>query len=261
MRDTHKGRRRYGQHFLKDTDIVRRIVAASGVARKDTVLEIGPGQGILTRSLAAAAGKVLTVEVDRRLHAGLQASGLPPNVKLIQGDALALDHDEIARALGPDYLLVSNLPYEISSATLQRFLPLRARTGSGPVSLTLMLQKEVGERIVADPSDMNRLAVFCGVYAEAKMLFGVPPGAFSPPPKVQSCVVRLDVRPKALLSEEKADKLFRIVEIAFRGGRKKLRNTLRSALGEGVETVLREAGIDPEARPETIPLKQWITLA
>lgn len=253
-------RRRYGQHFLKDPGIVRRVVEASGASKDDAVLEIGPGQGVLTRALASSAGKVLAVEIDRRLHAELAASGMPANVELLQGDALSLDPEDIVRHLGPAYLLVSNLPYEISSPTLLKFLPLRHRTEAGPTSLTLMLQKEVGERIVAK-GGMNRLALFCGLHAEAELLFDVPPEAFSPPPKVRSCVVRLDVLPEPLLDASKEKRLLRLTEAAFRGGRKKLRNTLSSALGDNLEMLLTAAGIDPEARPASVSLKQWISLA
>lgn len=253
-------KRRYGQHFLKDPGIVRRLVEASGVTKSDAVLEIGPGQGVLTRALAAAAGQVLAVEIDRRLHAALASSGMPANVDLLQGDALVLDPADIVRRLGPSYLLVSNLPYEISSSALLKFLPLRHRTGYGPRSLTLMLQKEVGERIIARRG-MNRLALFCGLHAAADILFDVPPGAFSPPPKVRSCAIRLDVLPEPLLDAPKEERLLRLAEAAFRGGRKKLRNTLSPALGDDLETLLTAAGIDPEARPESVPLKQWISLA
>jgi 16S rRNA (adenine1518-N6/adenine1519-N6)-dimethyltransferase len=111
--------RRYGQHFLTDPAIVAKIVAGAGVSKDDAVLEIGPGRGILTRALAAAAGKVLTVEIDRRLHALLVEDGLPANVELLRGDALALDPEDLAAKLGRDWKLVANLPYEITSKTLE----------------------------------------------------------------------------------------------------------------------------------------------
>ena len=253
--------RRYGQHFLTDSGIVRRIVEAAGVGKDDAVLEIGPGRGILTRALAAAAGKVLTVEIDRRLHALLVEEGLPPNVEIVRASALDLESGTLAEKLGGDWKLVSNLPYEITSKTLERFLPMRAETGQGPTSITLMLQKEVGERIVAGPGAMNRLAAFCGYYADARVLFDVPPGAFSPPPKVRSCVIRLDIRPSVALSGPQEAFFFRLLASGFSEKRRQLKNTLSSVLGADAAARLEAAGIRPEARPEETSLEQWITLA
>lgn len=253
--------RRYGQHFLTDQGIVRKIVEAAGVTKEDAVLEIGPGRGILTRALAEAAGKVLTVEIDRRLHGLLVEEGLPSNVELVRASALDLDAETLDAKLGGDWKLVANLPYEITTKTLERFLPMRAETGKGPTSVTLMLQKEVGERIVAKPGDMNRLAAFCGYYAKAGIAFDVPAGAFSPPPKVRSCVVRLDIRPSVALSGPQEALFFRLLAVGFSEKRRQLKNTLASVLGSDASARLRDAGIAPEARPEETSLEQWITLA
>lgn len=253
--------RRYGQHFLKDQGIIRKIVEGSGVTKDDAVLEIGPGRGILTRALSEAAGKVLTVEIDRRLESLLVEEGLPSNVELIRASALDLTPEDLEAKLGADWKLVANLPYEITAKTLERFLPMRAESGKGPTSVTLMLQKEVGERITAKAGDMNRLAAFCGYYAQAKILFEVPPGAFSPPPKVRSCVVRFDIRPSVALSGEQEAHFFRLLAVGFSEKRRQLKNTLSSVLGPDAATRLRDAGIAPEARPEETSLKQWMTLA
>ncbi|HTK59821.1 MAG TPA: 16S rRNA (adenine(1518)-N(6)/adenine(1519)-N(6))-dimethyltransferase RsmA [Candidatus Baltobacteraceae bacterium] len=253
--------RRYGQHFLTDGNIIRKIVEGSGVTKKDAVLEIGPGRGILTRALADAAAKVLTVEIDRRLQALLVEEGLPANVELVRASALDLEADALAASLGADWKLVANLPYEITTKTLERFLPMRAETGKGPTSITLMLQKEVAERITAKPGDMNRLAAFCGYYAVARVLFDVPPGAFSPPPKVRSCVIRLDLRPEVALSGPQEALFFRLLSVGFSEKRRQLKNTLASVLGPDAAGRLRDAGLRPEARPEETSLEQWITLA
>lgn len=253
--------RRYGQHFLNDAGIIRRIVEASGVTKDDAVLEIGPGRGTLTRALADAARQVLTIEIDRRLHALLMEDGLPKNVEAIRASALDLDADELAAKLGGDYKLVANLPYEITSKTLERFLPMRAQTGTGPTEVTLMLQREVGERITAKPGTMNRLAAFCGYYADARLLFNVPRGAFSPPPKVQSCVVRFDIRPDLALSGSQEALFFRLIAVGFAEKRRQLKNSLRSVLGADVAERLEAAGLRPEARPEELSLEKWITLA
>ena len=253
--------RRYGQHFLTDQGIIRKIVEGSGVSKDDAVLEIGPGRGILTRALSDVARKVLTIEIDRRLHALLVEEGLPANVELVRASALDLGPDELAAKLGPDWKLVANLPYEITAKSLERFLPMRHQTGTGPTSVTLMLQREVGERIVARPGAMNRLAAFCGYYAEARILFDVSAAAFSPPPKVRSCVVRFDLRPSAPLTGPQEAFFFRLLAAGFSEKRRQLKNTLASVLGPDAAERLRAAGLRAEARPEETSLEQWITLA
>lgn len=253
--------RRYGQHFLTDVGIVKKIVEASGITKDDSVLEIGAGRGILTRVLAEAAGKVVTVEIDRRLHTLLVEEGLPGNVEIIRDSVLEVQSETLAEKLGPDWKLVANLPYEITSKTLERFLPMRAQTGKGPTSITLMLQKEVGERIVAKPGDMNRLAAFCGYYAKAKIAFDVSPGAFSPPPKVKSCVVSFDIHQTVSLDGRQEQAFFRLLSVGFSEKRRQLKNTLAALLGADAAERLRTAGIAPEARPEETSLEQWITLA
>ncbi len=253
--------RRYGQHFLNDPSIASRIIEASGVGPEDAVLEVGPGRGILTRELAARAKKILAVEIDRRLFDEIERAGLSSNVALRLGDALDLDAAVLAKELGPEYRIVANLPYEITSKFLQKFLPMRACTGTGPVSLTLMLQREVGERLVAKTGEMNRLALFCGYYSEPELLFSVPPGAFLPPPKVRSRVIRLVIRPKPLLEPAAERHFFRLIEAAFAQKRKNLKNSLRTLGVPDLEARLKAAGISPEARPEEISFDRWITLA
>ncbi len=253
--------RRYGQHFLTDRSIVAKIAAGAGVSKDDAVLEIGPGRGILTRALAETARRVLTVEIDRRLHALLVEDGLPGNVELLRSDALALEPADLAAKLGTDWKLVANLPYEITSKTLEKFLPMRSRTGTGPTSITLMLQKEVGERILAKPGAMNRLALFCGYYSVPARLFSVARGAFSPPPNVDSCVIRLDVREDVALDGDEEALFFRLIEAAFSEKRKQIKNTIGGLLGPAASDRLAAAGLSLSVRPEEISLNQWVTLA
>ena len=258
MRSTRDGTRRYGQHFLSDPAILSRIVEASGVQPGDAVLEIGPGRGDLTRALAAKSLRVLAVEIDRHLHRTLLEAQLPDNVEVRLGDAMALTGEDLTSALGARYRLVSNLPYEVTSATLKKFL---SEIHPRPTTITLMVQKEVGER-AAGREGMNRLALFCGYYAsDVRVLFRVPKGAFSPPPKVESCVLQLVPRPVPLLPPLAEASLFRLSEAAFAENRRQLRNSLKPILGANVETRLQEAGIAPEARPEDIPLESWVHLA
>lgn len=241
--------RRYGQHFLRDENILRKIVEASGVGPDDTVLEIGPGEGYLTRILAEKTKNVIAVEIDRHLAENLKKAGLPANVEIRQGNALEL-------VLGKPFHLVSNLPYEITTAVLQKFL-----LGSPkPASITLLIQKEVAERIMAK-GGMNRLALLCGYHALPKILFTVPKGAFSPPPKVESAVIRLEIRQKPLLDPVSEERLFKLSEAAFAQKRKTLANSLGSVLGADASEKIKKAGFDPKSRPEQIKLEQWILLA
>jgi len=249
--------RRYGQHFLTDSKIAERIAGASGVGASDGVLEIGPGRGILTRALAERARKVLAVEVDRRLRSELSSAGLPPNVEVRLGDALEFPFEDIAASLGGKYHLVSNLPYGITSAVLRRFLAAE----KPPVSMTVMLQREVGERIAFAQGHANRLGLFCGYYASTERLFDVPPGAFSPPPRVHSTAVKLVMRPTRPLTHEKEACFFRLTEAAFAEKRRNLRNSLRKIIGSDAADALIKSGIRPDARPEEISLKQWVSLA
>lgn len=249
--------RRYGQHFLKDPRVIGRLVDGSGVGPDDAVLEIGPGLGALTRVLASRARRVLAVEIDRRLHRRLSEAGLPPNVELRLADVLRLENAEISAALGGAYHLVSNLPYEIGASVLEKFLT----RGPKPESLTLMLQQEVGERVAASSGSASRLGLFCGYYAEARKLFDVPPGAFDPPPRVRSCVVRLVPRKVLPLPAAAEAGLFRLIAAAFAEKRRRLANSLRRALGPEAEKRLRQAGFDPDGRPEQTSLTQWISLA
>lgn len=250
--------RRYGQHFLKDPAILRRIVDASGVGPDDAALEIGPGRGDLTRALSARVRKVLSIEIDRRLHAQLLEAGLPANVELKLGDALALAGDEIEASLGPSYHLVSNLPYEITSRTLEKFL---GAIGPKPRSITLLVQREVAER-AAGVGGTNRLSLFCGYHAsDVRALFRVPRGAFSPPPAVESSVLRLVPRPAPLLPKPAEERFFRLAQAAFTRNRKQMRNSLKGILGPETDAALEAAGITPASRPEDIPFDAWVRLA
>lgn len=248
--------RRYGQHFLTDENLVRKIVEASGIRETDSVLEIGPGRGVLTRALAEHAGKVLAVELDRHLFADLTASELADQVQFRQGNILDADLVEMKRELGP-YHVVANLPYEVTSDILRKFLP----DENGPETMTVMVQKEVGERIVAKKGKMSRLSLFCGYYSRPELLFNVPRGAFSPPPKVDSCIVRFELKKERPLPPAEEKRFFALIEAAFLQKRKKIGNTLKKKLGPEARSVLQNAGIDPNARPEDILPENWVSLA
>lgn len=241
-----------GQNFLHDQGIVRRIAEGAAIGPGDTVLEIGPGLGILTDELAAHARRVVAVELDDRLAAYLP-SVLPGNVELVHADALEIDPAVLA---GPDYVIVSNLPYSAGNAILRRML----EAVPPPRALTVMVQREVAERIVAAPPEMSLLAVGVQFYGAPKILFRVGGGAFIPPPRVESAVLRIETQPPPLPAEEHAA-FFRVVQTGFAQRRKQLGNTLSTGLF--IErTVLVDAlsrvGIAPTERAERLTVADWV---
>lgn len=262
-------RKRFGQHFLESA-WVNKLVAASGITAEDSVLEIGPGRGAITRPLALQARRLLAVEVDRDLAADLEAAELP-NVTVVTGDVLEVDLEPIVTrwlgsAPGPDnqIRIVGNLPYNISSPILFALLRFASRT-HGARDAVLMLQKEVADRLVAKvgTGDYGVLTVLTGLHADVTRVLSLPPGAFRPPPKVHSAVVRLAFRPAKV---EIADQeLFvRMVRTMFTQRRKTTANALKAFaldLGHDAAGTLTSVGIDPQRRPETLELAEMAALS
>lgn len=245
-----------GQNFLFDPHILARIVEAAEIPAGATVLEVGAGLGTLTRYLARCAARVVAVELDARLMPILQeVLAEASNVTLVQGDILTLD----LRALLPDappLLVVANIPYYITSALIRRLLEAAPR----PQRLVLTVQREVAERICAAPGAMSLLALSVQIYGQPRPLWRIPPGAFYPPPKVESTVLRVDLYPQPLIAAEAVDDFFHLVHAAFAQRRKTLRNALSAGLGwprARVEHLLQEAGVDPMRRAETLTLAEW----
>ena len=254
-------RKGLGQNFLTDPAALARIVEAADLSAADTVVEVGAGVGTLTRLLAERAGQVLAVELDPRLADILrdQLADLD-NVRLVQGDILQLS-DLRVRHLG--YKVVANLPYYITSAVLRRFLSRTPR----PRCLVLTLQREVAQRIVAEPGQMSVLAVSVQLYGRPRLVARIPAGAFYPTPKVDSAIVRIDVgdSPTVALPEgvDEAE-FFRLVRAGFSQKRKKLRNSLSAGLGRPtaeVEQALHQAGISPARRAQALSLEEWAKVA
>jgi 16S rRNA (adenine1518-N6/adenine1519-N6)-dimethyltransferase len=250
-------RRGLGQNFILDLNLTRRIARAAGRLDRGTVIEIGPGPGGLTRGLLAeGAAHVVAIERDPRCLVALAelAAAFPGRVEIIEGDALELDP---AALTPPPRRIVANLPYNIATALLLRWLD---RIGDYD-SLTLMFQREVAERLVAVPRSpaYGRLSVIVQWLSLPKILFDVPPAAFVPAPKVTSSVVSLMPRPAPLAAAEKAT-LERVTAAAFGQRRKMLRASLRT-LGVAVEPLLAAAGITPTARPEELSVAEFCALA
>lgn len=260
-------KRRFGQNFLADKNVVDRIIRAVDPQPDETIVEIGPGRGALTSRLVEKAGRVIALEFDRDLVPALrsQFSGTS-NLKLVEADALTTDFCE---AIQParNARVVANLPYNIGTAILQRLIEQR-----GCISeMTLMLQREVVDRITAKAgsSDRGYLSVLVEAYCETEKLFDVSPQSFRPAPKVWSTVVSLRVRPR-IAAEVKDEKLlWQVVSAGFAHPRKTILNNLREAPEAlqvllkkrgGASIVLCEAGLPPLRRAETFALEEWAWL-
>ena len=249
----------FGQHFLLDLNITRKIARLAGPLAGQVVIEVGPGPGGLTRALLEAGARVLAVEKDARFLPLLEDIGraAPGRLHIVAGDALEAHEAQLLAEAGLEGLpvVVSNLPYNVGTPLLLKWLtgPFR------PPSLTLMFQKEVAQRIVAGPGEEHygRLAVICAALADARIVMDLPARAFTPPPKVDSAVVRLDrlANPPA---DQVVDSLQRVTAAAFGQRRKMLRSSLKAL---GGDSLCQKAGIDPTARGEEIDLAGFVRLA
>jgi 16S rRNA (adenine1518-N6/adenine1519-N6)-dimethyltransferase len=252
-------RKRFGQHFLSDRNIIRRIVDAAGLTAADTVLEVGPGPGDLTEELLARVGRVTAVELDRDLAQSLRLRFEGRDtLNVIEGDALELDPGTVF-GRDRDYVVVANLPYNVGTAIVRHLL----ESDRPPSRLVVMLQKEVAESMLARPGHMSLLGIGVQVYATGRKCFDVAPGAFYPPPKVRSTVIRLDVLPRPLVQEDEIDLYFRVARAGFSAPRKQLRNSLARGLGIPAASAARaveSAGLDPASRPQQLSIEDWLAL-
>lgn len=250
-------RKRLGQNFLADEEILGRIVDTAEVEASDEVLEVGPGLGTLTRHLAERAGRLVAVELDTQLARIVsEAMADRGNVTVINENVLDFDHARYFRHRA--FKVVGNLPYYVTSPIMRHFLASDCQ----PLLMVVMLQKEVAERIIARPGDMSLLAVSVQYYAEPTLVRLVEAGAFYPPPKVDSAIVRLDVLPRPAVDVNQ-ENFFRLVAAGFSQARKQLHNSLAQRFwmkpGQAQE-LLTQAGIDPKRRAETLSLEEWATL-
>ena len=251
--------KRFGQHFLRDKHTIQRIIDALAPQSDETIVEIGPGTGALTAELIPRAGRVIAVEFDKKLAPLLNEQfGNSPNFKLVMADALATDFcREIEPAL--QARLAANLPYNISTAILQRLIEQRACLRE----MVVMLQREVVERMMAPPGSSERgfLSVLVEACCETEKLFDVAPSAFRPPPKVWSSVIRIRFKPQTYTGL-----FWETVSEGFKQKRKTILNNLRNATGEladalrrngGASIVLCKAGINVQRRAETLTIDEW----
>ncbi len=242
--------KRFGQHFLSDPRILTRIADAAALTPRETVIEVGPGRGALTAVLAARAARLVAIEIDRALAQSLrdQFAALA-HVAIVEGDVLK--HELGALAGGP-YALVGNVPYYITTPIL--FHALRAPR---PTRAVFLVQREVAERMAAPPGSKTygALSVTLQALADVELLFAVPRGAFKPPPKVDSAVVRITPRATPEVPAEREDRYRRMVQAAFAQRRKQMRRVVRSLASldaTAADRLLAAAGIAPDARPEVL---------
>lgn len=244
-----------GQNFLQDNRSLQEIVKTAHILPADEILEIGAGLGNLTRYLALAAHRVIAVELDKNLFPALESVLAPyKNVHLVHGDILRLNPSELMDR--PDYLVVANIPYYITSAVIRHLL----ESGGHPRCLVLTMQEQVAERICAKPGKMSLLALSVQVYGTPEIMAYIPAEAFFPAPKVDSAVLRVEILPEPLIPSVHLDKFFTLIKAGFSQKRKTLRNSLSGGLGIAAteaEKILSAAGIDSMRRAETLSIEEW----
>nr|ABZ06440.1 putative ribosomal RNA adenine dimethylase [uncultured marine microorganism HF4000_010I05] len=252
-------RKSLGQHFLADGRVLTRIVNAAEIASQELVLEIGPGQGALTRRLVDRGAQVVAIELDHHLASTLpDRLGNPPNLTVVEADARKVDLKSLLGS-GAVYKVLGNLPYYAANPIIRRFL----EAPNQPQLMVVTLQQEVARSMAAAPGKMGFLSVAVQYYAETKVVCTVPPRAFRPPPKVTSAVVRLDIRPVPPVDVAEVEAFFALVRAGFASPRKQLRNSL--AHGLGVSTVaiahlLDSLNLDGSRRPATLSMVEWAVI-
>lgn len=254
-----RARKGLGQHFLVDQAVLGIIVEAAELTPEDTIIEVGPGLGILTTELARRSGSVIAVELDSELASLLQRRfASQSNLRVINADILKI---KLSQLLGDklNYKVVANLPYYITSPVLRYFVEASPK----PSLMVMMVQKEVGEAIVARPGNMSLLAVSLQMYSRPRIVSHVPAQSFYPEPKVDSVILRFDMLPKPAVKVADLNSFFQVVKCGFSSPRKQLHNSLAHGLGikpAEVAPILKQAAVDPQRRAETLSLEEWAKL-
>lgn len=251
-----KAKKSLGQHWLNDRQILDSICETASVQSSDKVLEIGPGQGSLTNVLLDKGAKVIAVELDTELADKLKQNFKSENLKIINQDILEFD----LTSLPSEYKVVANIPYYLTSNLIRNL----SESDNPPASITLLVQKEVAERICAKPGDMSVLGVSAQAYYECLLGRVVPPEKFTPPPKVDSQVVLMKLRSVPLFGPAYKKTFFRLVKAGFSNRRKTLLNSLSAGLHlekASVIKMLKQVGINPSTRPQELSIDDWCHLA
>lgn len=248
-----------GQNFLIETDVVEEIVEIAGIGQGDLVVEIGPGMGILSRQILSSGATLIAVELDREL-AGLLRNDLAnqPSFTLIEQDARYLKPEDLTES--KPYQVVANLPYSVATVILRTLM----ESDHPPTRMTVMVQREVAERMTAQPGEMSLLGLATDLYAAAEIVMIVPAEVFVPPPKVESAVVQMNTRPELRGTAEMRERMFELATMAFQRKRKTLSNGLSMGLGQPkaeMDRILSSIGIDPMRRPQTLNVDEWLRVA
>jgi 16S rRNA (adenine1518-N6/adenine1519-N6)-dimethyltransferase len=248
-----------GQHFLVDRSVLEEIISAAELVPSDTVIEVGPGLGVLTEELVKKAGKVIAVEADPKLASSLQKRlSKFANLTVINADILQLDPLELIDRKR-HYKVVANLPYYIAAPILRHFLEASLK----PSLMVVMVQKEVGQSMVAQPGNLSIFAISVQLYGKPFIVDYVPAQSFYPEPKVDSAIVRIEVYPKPAIAVENIAGFFEIVKAGFSAPRKQIRNSLALGLqltSAEIAELLKQSGIALHRRPETLSLEEWSRL-
>lgn len=256
-------RKGLGQHFLVDRNILDKVIRTAQVEKEDIVLEVGPGLGEMTLALARQAKKVIAVEIDSKFAVILKQKMRDfSNVEVVESDILKMDFSQYFRKERYPIKVVANLPYQISTPLLFRFIEFKETLST----LTLMLQKEVAERIVASPGrkEYGSLSIFIQMFSDVSICFFIKPSAFFPPPKVESAVVHMRFKEKPAVSLEDEKWFKKVVKGCFGYRRKTLMNALKHSglpLPKSTESKMEKIGIDPRRRPETLTIQELVYLA
>lgn len=249
-------KRTMGQNFLVDKQALAQIVAAADIQPTDTIVEIGPGLGVLTAELSKRAGKVIAIEKDDKFADVLKTQYLNSNVEIVHQDALNFEPNTYG-LIAESYKLVANIPYNITSLIIRKFLEEEDK----PEMMILLVQKEVAERIIAEPGDMSLLAVSVQFYAEVKIVAIVPKESFFPIPKVDSAIIKLKV--KSQKHKVQSREFFRIVKFGFAAKRKTLENNLSAGMHikkDDARDIIKKAGFAPNIRAEGLSVLDWLKL-
>ena len=251
-----RAKKSLGQNFLVDGRVRSKIVGAADISSDDTIVEIGPGRGFLTKALAERAGRVVGVELDKGLVPRLQETfANSGQVEIAHGDARTIDIDSLLGGAS-EYKVVANLPYYAATPIVRRFLEARHK----PTTLVVMVQREVGQEMTASPGKMGILSVATQVYGSPRIVATVPSKAFRPSPNVTSAVVRIDTYAEPAVKFDSAEKFFTLVRAGFSAPRKQIHNSLKNGLEVGPEQVmalLKNAGISPTRRAQTLSIDEW----
>ena len=256
-------RKRWGQHLLVDRNILNKVIQTAELEKGDVVLEIGPGLGEMTLALAREVKKVIAVEIDRELAKILKEKTADfSNIIVMEGDILKISFEEFYRQGHQQLRVVANLPYQISTPLLFRFIESKELFSS----LTLMLQREVAQRMIASPGgkDYGPLSIFTQSVSDLSIQFYIKPSAFFPPPKDESALVHIAWKERPLVRLEEETWFKKVVKGCFSYRRKRLINALKHAdlpLPEDLEKRIEKIGIDSQRRPETLTIQEFILLA